>query len=118
MKSKGSHATVRRRIKHAIYIATAIVVAALTFYLNLRRENTLLRIEEGRALVQETFDADSRFRNITTGIDKERMLSVITGSVANQEDLRELNRKISALPPFYGTYAWEIDVEIKAPRTP
>jgi len=112
MKSRAHRARTRRRVKYAIYITAVITTIILVFYLNFRRERNLLRVQVRRALIQEILDADTRFKNIKIGIDRARQVSMVTGSVASDEDFKELNRKFSKTPPFPGTYNWQIEVEV------
>jgi hypothetical protein len=118
MTSRGSHARNKRRAKYAIYAVGAIAVAALMFYINFRREGHLQRVQERFALVQEQFEANPKFRNITTGIDRRMLVSTASGTVASKEDLKELNQMLSKTPPFPGTYNWRIEVEIRVGRNP
>ena len=118
MTSRGSHGRNKRRAKYVIYTVGAIAMAALMFYINFRRESNLQRVQERFALVQEQFEANPKFRNITTGIDKRMLVSTATGSVASKQDLKELNQMLSKTPPFPGTYNWRIEVEIRGGGNP
>jgi len=115
MKSRGLQSRTRtlRRIKYVVYITVALLVAAFMIYMNFKREQKLQLIQVRRLLVQEQFESDPRFKNITTGIDRSMFVSTVNGTVASDEDFKELNKLISNIRPFPGTYNWRIEVEIK-----
>ena len=116
MKFMGLQSKTVRRLKYAVYIFTAISIAAVMFYMNFKRERTLRTIQERRLLIQEQFDADPRFRGITIGIDRAMQVSTVTGVVATADDAKELKKTVTKMRPFSGTYNWYFDVDVKETR--
>lgn len=113
MKSRTARAKLIRRLKYSFCIVSAIGVAALMFYLNVRHENNLQAVLVRGQQIQEQFHEDVRFRDVIMGADSSRAVSTITGHVASQADLDALEKIITTIPPFAGTYKWVISVEIR-----
>ena len=113
MKRRHMRSSTLQTVKHATLIFIAVSVVGLMIYLNMRHVNRLLLMQERKALMQEQIEQDPRFKKVAAGVDSAASVSVLSGSVESEEDLRDLQKIIFKKPPLPGTFGWRVDVEVR-----
>ena len=113
MKFSRIRSHTKQQLLQVFYITFTIFVVAMMFFLNYRHENKLKQTQTRIALLQEQFEEDPRFKNVTLRIDTDQSASVLAGTVNSKEDLKALFDNVFKLPPFTGTHGWRSEVEVQ-----